>query len=111
VGSKKKSIHPAIEAVRRVISRYPPKSLQPEIIAALGDQFDEGRMSECYKSWLRRGYNPAGWAWLSEWYVTGIPEKNSGRMDTSGKHRESNEERKIRENREWMESLTDQDSG
>ncbi len=68
-----KNIHPAIKAIQRVTNRYPERVLYEKIILLLGDSFDEARMSECFVSWVGRGFNRQNFAWLFEWYVTGIP--------------------------------------
>ena len=81
--------HPAILAVKSVMSRYPKKDLWDEMILFLGDSPDTEKIKGCYLAWIKRGYNPVNFAWLFDWTVTGIPEKggfkNNG-IDTNGKH-------------------------
>ena len=62
---------PAIQAAHEVAGRYPPKELWDEIITLLGEEPRRPLMEECRYNWVERGYNPAGWAWLMEWYRNG----------------------------------------
>ncbi len=67
--------HPAIQTYRRITGRYPPKALYDNLIAALGELPDEIRLEDCYKEWVKRGYNPNAATWALEWYRTGIPTR------------------------------------
>ncbi len=70
-----RSRHPAIQAVRELVGRYPPRALYDELITLIGDEVDERKLAACYREWCRRGYNPAAWAWATEWYTCGIPPR------------------------------------
>lgn len=78
-GSKKpkapadpRRLHPAIVAVRSVMSRYPDKDLWDKTIKRLGDKPDESKLRECWEEWIERGYNKMSLKWLN-WYFDGIP--------------------------------------
>lgn len=77
--------HPAIQAVKAVISRYPKKELWDEIIQFLGDKPEVEKLQSCYLAWIKRGYNPLNYAWLFDWTVTGIPEKGGFRKERNEK--------------------------
>lgn len=62
---------PAIQCVKRLTSRFPPKELYDDIIRVLGDSPDEELLTACRKEWLKRGYNPNSLVWLLEWYPAG----------------------------------------
>jgi hypothetical protein len=70
-----RSKHPAILAVKSVMSRYPKKELWDEMIQFLGNSPDAEKIQSCYLAWIKRGYNPLNYAWLFDWTVTGVPEK------------------------------------
>jgi hypothetical protein len=71
--------HPAIQCVKGITSRYPPKELYDEIIQVLGNSPKGELLAACRKEWLKRGYNPNAWAWLLDWYPAGgAPGRNGG---------------------------------
>jgi len=72
--------HPAIQAVREVTNRYPPKPIWDEIMKVLGDEPRIEDMRLCFKEWVKLGFNPTNFAWLFDWYVSGIPPRGSGRQ-------------------------------
>lgn len=61
--------HPAIQVIRDLTERYPAKSQWDVIIELLGSDFDEDYLRECHAEWARRGYNPRGESWYTDWYV------------------------------------------
>lgn len=67
--------HPAIRAVREITGRFPDKILWDGFIAALGADPDEQKLRGCYLKWRERGHSPVNYAWLTEWYFTGIPAR------------------------------------
>lgn len=68
---------PAIQLIRGITSRYPPKELYDDIIQVLGESPDGQLLVSCRKEWLKRGYNPQAWTWLLEWYPAGgAPARN-----------------------------------
>ena len=67
--------HPAIQAVREVTNRYPPKPIWDDIIKLLGDEPRIEEMRVCFKEWVKPGFNPTNFAWLFDWYVSGIPPR------------------------------------
>ena len=70
--------HPAIQDIREITNRYPPKALWDDIIKLLGNEprIDEVRL--CFKEWVGRGFKPTNFAWLDDWYVSGIPPRRVG---------------------------------
>lgn len=71
--------HPAIQCVKSITSRYPPKELYDDIIHSLGENPDRQRLAACRKEWVSRGYNPNSWNWLLDWYAKGcIPAQYHG---------------------------------
>ena len=71
--------HPAIQAVREVTNRYPPKPIWDDIIKLLGDEPRVDDMRLCFKEWVKPGFKPTNFAWLFDWYVKGIPARGSPR--------------------------------
>jgi hypothetical protein len=69
---------PAIQCVKGITNKYPPKELYDPVIAALGETPDGELLLKCRQEWVARGYNPSSWVWLLEWYPQGIPGKNGG---------------------------------
>ena len=68
---------PAIQCVKSVTSRYPPKELYDDIIRVLGEKPDAGLLAALRKEWVKRGYNPNGWGWLLDWYnLRRVPGRN-----------------------------------
>jgi hypothetical protein len=67
--------HAAIVAVFEVTGRRPDKDLYNKIIRTLGEEPDGQRLVECFEAWRGKGYKPTNYAWLTDWYVNGIPEK------------------------------------
>jgi len=67
--------HPAIQAVREVTNRYPSKPLWDEIISVVGGEPRLDDMRLCFKEWVKLGFNPTNFAWLFDWYVSGIPPR------------------------------------
>ena len=65
--------HPAVQAVRQVLNRYPNRATFPAIAEALGGVPDTPRLRECFVEWCKRGFNPLNLAWLFQWYACGIP--------------------------------------
>jgi len=71
--------HPAIQAVREVTNRYPPKPIWGDIIKLLGVESRIEELRLCFKEWVKPGFNPTNFAWLFDWYVSGIPTGKRGR--------------------------------
>lgn len=80
-----RSKDPAILAVKGIIGRYPPKELYDEIILTLGGSPDLDYLGKCRVKWLKRGYNPNAWEWLTDWY------KNKSMPNGNGKQGQANE--------------------
>lgn len=70
--------HPAIIAVREVTNAYPKKVLWDGLVEVIGDAPELEKLQACYIAWVARGYNPQNYAWLTEWYVHGIPQYSNG---------------------------------
>lgn len=66
--------HPAIVLVRQQTGRFPPKELWDQVIEVLGDSPNEELAKQCRSKWLQKGFSPANWAWLFEWYPKGGPD-------------------------------------
>lgn len=77
-----RSFSPAIQCVKGLTSRFPPKELYDDIIRVLGEKPNRETLEACRKEWVKRGYNPFGWGWLLDWYSGGIPQRN-GRLPRS----------------------------
>lgn len=67
----------AIQAVLSVAGIYPSLDVYDPIIAALGDQPALERLRSCWTAWRLKGFRPTNFAWVTEWYVTGIPSQNN----------------------------------
>lgn len=77
--SDPRSKSPAIQCVKGVTGKYPPLALYDDVIRVLGDSPDGKRLADCHKAWIARGYNPNGYSWLLEWYISGIPERSGSK--------------------------------
>jgi hypothetical protein len=73
--SDPRSKHPAILAAKGISGKYPPLEIYDDVIQTLGVSPDGKKLAACRKEWVERGYNPIGWKWLTEWYVSGIPPR------------------------------------
>lgn len=69
--------HPAIQAFREVKGKYPHKDVWDLVIKVLGEHPDEGRMKECWVAWRSKNFAPENLGWLVDWYVEGMPDKNT----------------------------------
>lgn len=65
--------HPAIQAIRTLTERNPNLKIYDILIAAIGDSPDPARLKDCYEAWLLHDYRPTNYAWVTDWYVNGIP--------------------------------------
>jgi len=71
-------IHLAVAAIYEITGYRPKKQVEPDVIEALGTDFDMERLQKCHKEWLLRGgTNPFNYKiWLFDWYAKGeIPEQ------------------------------------
>lgn len=64
----------AIEAIREVCSKYPPKVGWDALIDVIGDEPDVERLTACFKAWSLKGNKPTNYAWVTAWYAEGIPD-------------------------------------
>lgn len=87
-------VPPAVAFIRHLTHRYPDKTLWPRIIKTLGEDFDEGRLTECYENWVSHGWNKMNFVWLFEWYPKGMPrgQNGNGRPTLADKNRAAGEE-------------------
>jgi len=66
--------HPAIQTVRKITNRYPPKEIWDRIISELGANPNEGLLARSFVNWRSHGYKPTNYeAWLFEAARTGEP--------------------------------------
>lgn len=79
-----RSSHPAIQAVREVMNKYPPVAAYDIVIEVLENKPDKTVMQACYREWLERGYNPMSLKWLTDWYVNGMPQRAGGNVSKRG---------------------------
>jgi len=77
--------HPAIQAVRLVTGRLPAKAIYNRIIKLLGEEPDTENMTQCFEEWVIRGFKVTNFAWLFEWFVSGIPPKRRGQGSVQDK--------------------------
>lgn len=78
--------HPAIQAVRAVTGRLPSKAIYNRIIELLGDEPDIEKMTRCFEEWVIRGFKVTNFAWLFEWFVSGISARRNRASSTEGNH-------------------------
>lgn len=80
-----RTAHPAILCVKGITQKNPPKEIYDEIIEILGETPDGVYLGACRKEWVRRGYNPNAWTWLTDWYKNhGLPNGNGrGKAQTN----------------------------
>lgn len=81
-----RSVHPAIQAIREVMVRNPPKALYDRLIEAVGDIPNIPLMSEMWREWREvRRYSPENFAWITEWYRKGgVCDIRGNRIDGNG---------------------------
>ncbi|MFO7695872.1 MAG: helix-turn-helix domain-containing protein [Anaerolineae bacterium] len=53
---------PRIVLLRKLTGRMPPAILRAQVLAALGPSPAAERLTECYRAWCARGYNPMNYA-------------------------------------------------
>jgi hypothetical protein len=70
--------HPAIQAIREVTKLTPLKGTYDPLIAVLGDTPDVERLKRCFEVWSLKGWRPTNYAWVTDWYVNGIPAQQNG---------------------------------
>jgi hypothetical protein len=70
-----RSGHKAIQAIRQITNRYPSELLYDEIIESVGESPDEVKLKKCATEWVKKGYNIFNFAWVTDWYRNGIPER------------------------------------
>lgn len=68
-----RSKHPAIQLVKAVTNRYPPKDVYDFLIATIGDSPDGAKFKLVWDTWRARGFNPANYSGMMEWYKGIIP--------------------------------------
>lgn len=79
--------HPAVVAAKKAGGRWPPSEIWDLIVTELGDTPDNDKLRACRAEWRARGYNPASWMWLLEWYAAGIPRRDvSAKSDVAASH-------------------------
>jgi len=84
-----RTAHPAIECVREVTKRRPPKEVYDDVIAALGDSPDIMLAQRCFKEWCTRGYNRMSLIPFVEWYPQGGPsygKRGNGKRQQAPEH-------------------------
>lgn len=74
--------HPAIQLIRGVTGKFPPKAIYDDIIKVLGDSPNGAKFSEVHKTWVRRGFNAGNFDGQLEWYRIGIPQNGNGKRAT-----------------------------
>jgi hypothetical protein len=81
VPSDSPSLHPAVQAVRAALGRYPQKVTHRRIIEAVGDNPDVDFMLECATAFASKGkYTGDLTVWLFDWYVNRrIPANGKGK--------------------------------
>lgn len=89
--------HAAIQCVRTVTKRRPPKDLYDDIIEALGDSPDVALAQKCYKEWRIRGYAATSMIPFVEWYPKGGP--SYGKRKSNGRVKAD-----VHTSDEWMEA-------
>jgi len=91
-----RSQHPAIQLVKKLMSRYPDKIWYDDIIEIVGEEPDVGKLTACRKDWIGRGWNSNSLDWIP-WYRDGIPERNGNgkQSNGSGSHGKSGESSEV----------------
>lgn len=70
--------HPGLQAMREIIGKFPNKDVWDLVIKIIGDTPDLERLKECWLAWRSKNYSPLNLAWLTDWYVNGIPGNQLG---------------------------------
>lgn len=60
--------HPAIQAWRQALERYPRKQCWPLIVERLGEQPDSELLAQVTAEWLASGYKPNNVSGILDWY-------------------------------------------
>lgn len=69
--------YPAIQLVKQLTGYYPRIALYDDIIAVLGDHPDFNWAKKCSIEWSKRGFRMDNHGWVFDWYLNGIPERDS----------------------------------
>lgn len=70
-----RSSHPAIQAIRSILKRYPRKDQWDAIIEAVGEKVNFEVLNQSFIDWCKRDYNPTDIRWV-DWYRTRINKKH-----------------------------------
>lgn len=74
--SDPRSNHPAIQLVKGVTGRMPPKPIYDYLIKELGDHPDGVKFARVFEAWCLRGFKITNYEGQIDWYKNGIPQKN-----------------------------------
>lgn len=81
-----RSQHPAIQAVRGILKRYPTKDQYSFIIDVVGETPDREILQSTFADWIKRDYNPTDLRWL-DWYAVRKKKADEDREYSFGKLR------------------------
>jgi len=88
---------PAVLCFKGITGKYPAIEIYDEVIAALGDRPDGEKLANCFKAWIKRGYNRERVdGWLFDWYKNGVPED----VRANGKGSQGSDDDKLKRQQE-----------
>ena len=81
-GKDPRTTHPAIQAIFKIVGRYPAKDQYDVLIEVLGDKPDTEKLRRCWSEWRaerpnKKPFSPMNYGWITDWYKNGIPGKNN----------------------------------
>lgn len=68
-----RSSHPSIVAIRQITGRFPSKDIYDLLIQSIGEHPRLDDLKTCFETWRGKGWRADNFAWITEWYVNGIP--------------------------------------
>lgn len=91
-----------IELIRHVTGKTPPSALWESFTKVIGTA-TEDEIRPYFLAWIERGYKPVNYAWLTDWFATGmIPARNGGKGQQS--ERQKKYGKSADAIAEWLES-------
>lgn len=77
IPADKSFFHPAIKAVREISGHNPDPVTYKKLIGILGEDFNRSKLENCFIEWRLKKFRADNCGWITDWYVTGIPEKGN----------------------------------
>lgn len=71
---------PAVDLIRSITGRYPPRRLWSALVNRLGAAPDKTKLEQVFTTWSMRGHNITNYDGILDWYEKGIPPPPGNRL-------------------------------